>query len=201
MAHGALNNHSYEWYLYYTHIFVWVKDFFKKTVSQACFFPIIGAMKYIKCVWLIVFCLWTLTGCGQRFKYRPMAPKNLRMTSEEKEALKQIEVVATKEELSESKEKVMAAYFKVSKYDGISEEEARTLAQSELFFRGKEKEYVVAQPELVSLTENGYQFKFPAIMQPLATETLPALLVEVDPSSGNVFLSRQYRVDPQKIGK
>ena len=50
--------------------------------------------------------------------------------------------------------KLMDAYLsQVAKYDGINREEAIVLAQSQVIFRGREREFVLEEPQVTSSPE------------------------------------------------
>ena len=82
----------------------------------------------------------------------------------------------------------MKGYFtKIIKYDGINEQEAVLLAQSQVRFQGDEKRYYIDHPEIVPYDEEHWFVRFPPVNKTLAqVGTNPALLVTIDKKTGAV---------------
>jgi hypothetical protein len=81
---------------------------------------------------------------------------------------------------------------KVVKYDGINYEEAVILAQSQLVFRDKEKEFRYDRPELAFPDETFWVIQFPPINTTLAELiSRPNALIWVRKDNGETFWEEQ----------
>ena len=136
----------------------------------------------------LIVLLVSLAGCAPIFKYRPPAPKNLRMTPQEKTELEKLTQTASSPNKPLDKDKIMKSYLAVTKYDGIDDEEAVVLAQSELLFRNLEKRYQVAKPKITALTDHQVIVSFPGVNSQLETKLPPGIQVLVGRASGKVTL-------------
>ena len=87
-----------------------------------------------------------------------------------------------------SNKDIMDAYLsKIQKYDGINQDEAILLAQSQLIFHGTEKKYYLDKPEVVWENAKHWGIKFYPINKTLAEASIHApLVIDVDKKDGSV---------------
>lgn len=87
-----------------------------------------------------------------------------------------------------AKFKVMHAYqFSVSKKDGVNEEEAKVIAQSEVIFRGFENDYYFTRPRIHDVKPNKWTVEFYPITKTFREARVkPRVRVTVDKEDGHI---------------
>lgn len=91
-------------------------------------------------------------------------------------------------DVTADKFKIMHAYqFKVEKFDGISADEAVVIAQSEVIFRGYDKEYYITKPNLKKLDDTSWAVEFyPVNKTFIDSISKPKLLITVEKTDGKL---------------
>lgn len=96
-----------------------------------------------------------------------------------------------KPDVTADKFKIMHAYqFKIEKFDGISQEEAVVIAQSEVIFRGYDKDYYFTKPNLKKLDDTSWAVEFyPVNKTFIDSISKPKLLITVGKTDGKLSWS------------
>ena len=91
-------------------------------------------------------------------------------------------------DVTSAKFKVMHAYqFAVSKKDGITENEAKVIAQSEVIFRGFENEYYFTRPRLHSVNPDKWTVEFYPVTRTFREARIkPRVRVTIDKEDGQL---------------
>ena len=104
---------------------------------------------------------------------------------------------ASTEKVSLNKQEIARAYLtKINKKDGINRREAVLLAQNELLFLGRDHEYNINGPKIVSETPRLWIIHFPSLPKTFQ-EVLskPELNILVEKKDGSVRAKEIYRHD------
>ena len=82
---------------------------------------------------------------------------------------------------------MFATMTQVRTYDGIDREEAVLLAQGELMFRGKQKQYRFDQPEILREDSDRWVLQFHPLVPTFSDRhKVPIMQVTVDKTNGKV---------------
>lgn len=94
-------------------------------------------------------------------------------------------------DMTADKFRIMHAYqFGIEKVDGISPEEAVVIAQSEVIFRGYDKEYYLTKPHLKKLDDSSWAVEFyPVNKTFIDSISKPKLLITVGKTDGKLSWS------------
>ena len=96
-----------------------------------------------------------------------------------------------KVDVTSEKFKIMHAYqFSVSKRDGVNEDEAIIIAQSDVIFRGYEKDYYLTRPRIIGAGEDDWGVEFSPISKTFQEARIkPRILVKVGKADGKLKVS------------
>lgn len=139
-----------------------------------------------------VFCiLFLVSGCSFSSAFDNHTSSLLSTSAVTLAPAKQTSQGKAKVDVKSAKFKIMHAYqFKVSKRDGVDEDEAIIIAQSEIIFRGFEDDYYFTKPRLIMMDKESWGVEFYPISKTFReARTKPRIQISVNKANGKLAVS------------
>ncbi|MCA9392683.1 MAG: hypothetical protein KC900_00645 [Candidatus Omnitrophica bacterium] len=137
----------------------------------------------------LVFCtLCIISGCTFSSSLAPNGSPLLDSSTPTLESQDSAPAGYPKVDVKSAKFKVMHAYqFAVSKGDGVDEDEAKVIAQSEVIFRGYENDYYFTRPRLHDLDPGKWTVEFYPVTKTFREARVkPRVRVTIDKDDGKL---------------
>ena len=146
--------------------------------------------------YLVVLFMPLIAGCRTPFmKSSPAAAVSVSTNAPGSSANPRVAQIESKQGTEQTSEKIMHEYlYNIAKFDGITKEEAVVIAQSQLIFRGQDKQYALTKPQLVMEDNDKWEFRFVPTERTLAdgAQRTP-VLVDVDKGDGQADFKKEEK--------